>query len=62
MGSNMQRQAVPLLRAKAPLVGTGVERVVAQDSGVSVIARRDGVVTDVDASRIVISSGGRGEK
>ena len=59
MGSNMQRQAVPLLRAKAPLVGTGVERVVARDSGVSVIARRDGVVEDVDASRIVIRSSGR---
>jgi DNA-directed RNA polymerase subunit beta len=58
MGSNMQRQAVPLLRAKAPLVGTGLERVVARDSGVSVIARRDGVVEDVDASRIVIRASG----
>ncbi len=56
MGSNMQRQAVPLLKAKAPLVGTGVEAVVARDSGVSVIAKRDGVVEDVDASRIVIRS------
>jgi DNA-directed RNA polymerase subunit beta len=54
MGSNMQRQAVPLLQARAPLVGTGIERVVAKDSGVTVIARRDGVVEDVDASRIVI--------
>ena len=54
MGSNMQRQAVPLLKAKAPLVGTGVEAVVARDSGVSVIAKRDGVVEDVDASRIVL--------
>ena len=54
MGSNMQRQAVPLLRAKAPLVGTGVEKVVARDSGISVIARRDGIIEHVDASRIVI--------
>ena len=54
MGSNMQRQAVPLLQAKAPIVGTGIEGVVARDSGVAVIARRDGVVEDVDASRIVI--------
>ncbi|MEE9122577.1 MAG: DNA-directed RNA polymerase subunit beta [Syntrophobacteria bacterium] len=54
MGSNMQRQAVPLLKAKAPIVGTGIERVVAQDSGVAVIARRDGVVEDVDASRVVV--------
>jgi DNA-directed RNA polymerase subunit beta len=61
MGSNMQRQAVPLLRAQAPLIGTGMERVVAQDSGVTVIAKMDGVVEDVDASRIVICSGGGGE-
>ncbi len=54
MGSNMQRQAVPLLRADAPLVGTGMERVVAHDSGSSVIARHDGVVERVDAARIVI--------
>jgi len=58
MGSNMQRQAVPLLNARAPIIGTGVESVVARDSGVSVIARRDGVVEDVDASRIVIRSTG----
>ncbi len=58
MGSNMQRQAVPLLNAKAPLVGTGIESVVAHDSGVSVNARRDGVVEDVDASRIVVRSTG----
>ncbi|MBW1732025.1 MAG: DNA-directed RNA polymerase subunit beta [Deltaproteobacteria bacterium] len=58
MGSNMQRQAVPLLKAKAPLVGTGIEKVVARDSGVSIVARRDGVVEDVDASRIVIRSSG----
>jgi len=54
MGSNMMRQAVPLLNASAPLVGTGIENVVAKDSGVTVVARADGVVTDVDASRIVI--------
>ena len=60
MGSNMQRQAVPLLRAKAPLVGTGIEQVVARDSGVSVVARREGIVEDVDASRIVIRSTGEG--
>jgi DNA-directed RNA polymerase subunit beta len=58
MGSNMQRQAVPLLKAKAPLVGTGIEGVVARDSGISVISKRDGVVEDVDASRIVIRSEG----
>jgi DNA-directed RNA polymerase subunit beta len=62
MGSNMQRQAVPLLNAKAPIIGTGVESVVARDSGVSVIARRDGVVEDVDASRIVIRSAGSPEE
>ena len=56
MGSNMQRQAVPLLKAAAPLVGTGIENVVARDAGVTVIARRDGVVEDVDASRIVVKS------
>ncbi|NQT56564.1 MAG: DNA-directed RNA polymerase subunit beta, partial [Desulfobacteraceae bacterium] len=56
MGSNMQRQAVPLLKAKAPLVGTGIESVVARDSGISVIAKRDGVVEDIDSSRIVIKS------
>ncbi|MGN5519965.1 DNA-directed RNA polymerase subunit beta [Halopseudomonas sp. Lyrl_26] len=54
MGSNMQRQAVPTLRAEKPLVGTGMERNVAQDSGVCVAARRGGVVDSVDASRIVI--------
>jgi len=58
MGSNMMRQAVPLLKAKAPLIGTGIESVVARDSGVSVIARRDGVVEDVNASRMVIRSDG----
>ncbi|MCM0082709.1 DNA-directed RNA polymerase subunit beta [Geomonas sp. Red32] len=54
MGSNMQRQAVPLLRADSPLVGTGMERVVARDSGVSSVARHNGVVESVDASRIVV--------
>ncbi|MCH7830565.1 MAG: DNA-directed RNA polymerase subunit beta [Proteobacteria bacterium] len=54
MGSNMQRQAVPTLRAEAPLVGTGIERTVAIDSGVTVIARRGGCVDLVDASRIVV--------
>ena len=54
MGSNMQRQAVPLLMSEAPLVGTGIEGVVARDSGVTIVAKRDGVVVDVDAARIVI--------
>ncbi len=54
MGSNMQRQSVPLLRAEAPLVGTGMERVTAQDSGAVVIARRDGVVDSVDSERVII--------
>ena len=49
MGSNMMRQAVPLLRTAAPLVGTGMEAVVARDSGVTVVAKRDGVVESVDA-------------
>jgi len=56
MGSNMQRQAVPLMRTDAPLIGTGMEAIVARDSGVTIIAKRDGVVEDVDASRIVIRS------
>jgi len=54
MGSNMQRQAVPLLRTQAPLVGTGIEGTVARDSGVCTVCRRDGVVDQVDASRIVV--------
>jgi DNA-directed RNA polymerase subunit beta len=54
MGSNMQRQAVPLLRSDAPLVGTGMERIVAHDSGNSVVARHDGLVERVDAGRIVV--------
>ncbi len=54
MGSNMQRQAVPLLRAEAPFVGTGMEPIVARDSGAAIAARRGGVVDQVDATRIVI--------
>jgi DNA-directed RNA polymerase subunit beta len=56
MGSNMQRQAVPLIRTRAPLIGTGIEAVVAKDSGVTVVALRDGVVTEVDADRIVVKA------
>ena len=56
MGSNMQRQAVPLLRTAAPLVGTGIEAIVARDSGVTCVARRDGIVEAVDASRIVVKA------
>ena len=54
MGSNMQRQAVPLLQSEAPLVGTGMEAVVARDSGATIVARRDGIVDQIDATRIVI--------
>ncbi|MBS1211747.1 MAG: rpoB [Proteobacteria bacterium] len=54
MGSNMQRQAVPTLRTEKPLVGTGMERIVAKDSGVAVIARRGGLIESVDAGRIVV--------
>ncbi len=54
MGSNMQRQAVPLLRTEAPLVGTGMESVVAKDSGTSVSCKNDGIVEEVDAARIVV--------
>ena len=54
MGSNMQRQAVPLVRADAPLVGTGMEETVARDSGAAISARRSGIVDQVDATRIVI--------
>ncbi|OQM74417.1 DNA-directed RNA polymerase subunit beta [Manganibacter manganicus] len=54
MGSNMQRQAVPLLRAEAPFVGTGMEPIVARDSGAAIGARRGGIVDQVDATRIVI--------
>ena len=54
MGSNMMRQAVPLLKAEAPLVGTGMESVVALDSGATVAAKREGIVEQVDAKRIVV--------
>ncbi len=54
MGSNMQRQAVPLLRAEAPFVGTGMEAVVARDSGAAIVAKRTGIVDQVDATRVVI--------
>jgi DNA-directed RNA polymerase subunit beta len=54
MGSNMQRQAVPLLRTSSPLVGTGFEGTVAKDSGVTVVAKRDGIVEYVDAARVVV--------
>ncbi len=54
MGSNMQRQAVPLLRAESPVVGTGMEGVVARDSGVTIVAKRDGIVEKVDSSRIIL--------
>jgi len=62
MGSNMQRQAVPLLRTDAPLIGTGMEAIVARDSGVTIVAKRDGIVEDVDASRIVIRADEDGQK
>ena len=56
MGSNMQRQAVPLIKAESPLVGTGIEATVARDSGVTIVARRNGIVDQVDATRIVIKA------
>ena len=59
MGSNMQRQGVPLLRSEAPLVGTGIEATVAKDSGATLVAKYDGVVDSVDANRIVIRSDDR---
>ncbi|HVL77757.1 MAG TPA: DNA-directed RNA polymerase subunit beta [Sphingomicrobium sp.] len=58
MGSNMQRQAVPLLQAEAPLVGTGMEETVARDSGAAIAARRSGTVDQVDATRIVVRATG----
>uniref|UniRef100_UPI003BA4FCDD DNA-directed RNA polymerase subunit beta n=1 Tax=Aquidulcibacter sp. TaxID=2052990 RepID=UPI003BA4FCDD len=54
MGSNMQRQAVPLVKAEAPLVGTGMEGVVARDSGATIVARRPGIVEQIDGTRIVV--------
>ena len=61
MGSNMQRQAVPLLRAEAPIVGTGMEARVARDSGVTIVAKRAGVVDQVDATRIVVRADEAGD-
>jgi DNA-directed RNA polymerase subunit beta len=58
MGSNMQRQAVPLVRAEAPFVGTGMEETVARDSGAAISARRGGIVDQVDAARIVVRATG----
>ncbi|MDT8757156.1 DNA-directed RNA polymerase subunit beta [Sphingomonas psychrotolerans] len=58
MGSNMQRQAVPLVKAEAPFVGTGMEETVARDSGAAIAARRSGIVDQVDATRIVIRASG----
>jgi DNA-directed RNA polymerase subunit beta len=58
MGSNMQRQAVPLVRADAPLVGTGMEAAVARDSGATIVARRGGVVDQIDGARIVVRATG----
>ncbi len=58
MGSNMQRQAVPLIRADAPLVGTGMEAAVARDSGATIVARRDGVIDSIDGARIVVRATG----
>ncbi|MBU6206522.1 MAG: DNA-directed RNA polymerase subunit beta, partial [Alphaproteobacteria bacterium] len=58
MGSNMQRQAVPLVRAEAPFVGTGMEETVARDSGAAVVAKRGGIVDQVDATRIVVRASG----
>jgi len=54
MGSNMQRQAVPLIRTASPLIGTGIEGIVARDSGVTLVAKREGIVESVDAARIVV--------
>ena len=56
MGSNMMRQAVPLMKAQSPYVGTGMESVVARDSGVVLVAKRSGYVNQVDSSRIVLDS------
>src|SRR6187455_10567 len=61
MGSNMQRQAVPLVRSEAPFVGTGMEGVVARDSGAAIAARRTGVIDQVDATRIVVRATGEAD-
>src|SRR6185436_9051264 len=60
MGSNMQRQAVPLLKAEAPLVGTGMEGITAKDSGAVVVCQRGGVVDQVDSQRIIVRVTGEG--
>ena len=62
MGSNMMRQAVPLIKPKAPLVGTGMEYTVAKDSGSTVVAKREGIVDQLDANRIVIRVTDKGDK
>ena len=62
MGSNMQRQAVPLLQAEAPLVGTGMEKVAAHDSGAVVLCKRDGIVDSVDSERIIVRVEGAGHE
>ena len=62
MGSNMQRQAVPLLRAEAPLIGTGMEKVAARDSGAVVLCRRNGIVDSVDSERIIVRVEGAGHE
>ncbi len=62
MGSNMQRQAVPLVKTEAPIVGTGMERVVARDSGLTILAKKDGVVEDLDATRLVICYESEGDE
>ena len=56
MGSNMMRQAVPLLKPESPLVGTGIESDVALDSGVTIVAKRNGIVDKIDGKRIVIKA------
>ncbi len=61
MGSNMMRQAVPLVRAEAPLVGTGMEEAVARGSGATIVAKRTGVVDQVDATRMVVRALGETE-
>ncbi len=54
MGANMQRQSVPLLRAQAPIVGTGMEGVTARDSGAVILAKRNGIIDSVDSERIIV--------
>jgi DNA-directed RNA polymerase subunit beta len=60
MGSNMQRQAVPLLKTRAPLVGTGMEGKVARDSGAGIVAKRDGIIVSLDADRIIVRTADTG--